>query len=305
MELKQAKYLLEIYKHQNLTEAAQELFLSPQALSKQLKALEAEFGEEIVQRRGNRFAFTRFGEYLVSECLTLTAQYDLFRRNIVSFKEQLKTTIRLDAPSTSYLLLGYEFFDDFIASHEYYKLMISEYDEYEVDNRLHNDLCDVALCVNTPSHTEEIVTYPLRSYHLGCYMSAEHPLAGKEVITMEELAQYPILTRNEHFKSYHLLENAARREGVTLNYAFKTPSDYVWHQAILDNETIAISLSAVTPIEGRVFIDLERKIDWSLNVAVKRSRRNDPKISELVSYILEHPQPDMENENTAIAMLMQ
>lgn len=61
MNVQELNYILCIARHQNLTEAAQELYLSQPTLSKYLQKLEREMNGKLFSRVGNRYVPTDLG----------------------------------------------------------------------------------------------------------------------------------------------------------------------------------------------------------------------------------------------------
>ena len=60
MEIRQLKYFLEICRCRNITRAAQNLHISQQTLSRQIKGFEEELGEEAVYLGVKAFANRKF-----------------------------------------------------------------------------------------------------------------------------------------------------------------------------------------------------------------------------------------------------
>jgi DNA-binding transcriptional LysR family regulator len=62
MELKEARYILAIAREQNISKAAETLFISQPSLSKYLKNLEQQLGTRLFDRIGSRYSPTYIGE---------------------------------------------------------------------------------------------------------------------------------------------------------------------------------------------------------------------------------------------------
>ncbi len=62
MELKEARYILSIYKNKTISKAAEELFISQPSLSKYLKNIEGHLGEPLFDRINNEYIPTYVGE---------------------------------------------------------------------------------------------------------------------------------------------------------------------------------------------------------------------------------------------------
>ena len=65
MDFRELRYVLSVASHQNLTRAAQELYISQPSLSKYLQNLERTTGMRLFDRQGNRLRLTYAGERYV------------------------------------------------------------------------------------------------------------------------------------------------------------------------------------------------------------------------------------------------
>ena len=65
MEIRKLRYILAIAKHQNLTKAAEELFISQSALTKFLHKYEEENNLTLFIKVGNRFILSENGKVFV------------------------------------------------------------------------------------------------------------------------------------------------------------------------------------------------------------------------------------------------
>ena len=75
MTNKSLEYFLIVVKHLNISRAAQELYISQPALSKQLGQLEAELGVTLFDRGKHSLKLTRAGEVLLAETNELLGKY--------------------------------------------------------------------------------------------------------------------------------------------------------------------------------------------------------------------------------------
>ena len=89
MNIQELEYILCIAKHQNLTKASQELYISQPTLSKHLKKLEQEMNGKLFSRCGNRYIPTHLGfkymEYAKS-MLELHANWQKELEDLTSYK---------------------------------------------------------------------------------------------------------------------------------------------------------------------------------------------------------------------------
>ena len=65
---KNVQYILEVAKCGGITKAANNLYITPSALSKFVQAREEELNVQLFHRIGKRFVLTAAGEYYVGRC---------------------------------------------------------------------------------------------------------------------------------------------------------------------------------------------------------------------------------------------
>ena len=65
MELRQLRYFVAVAETGNISRAAQAIFLTQPALSRQIKALEGEIGRDLLERRANSVRLTAAGEVML------------------------------------------------------------------------------------------------------------------------------------------------------------------------------------------------------------------------------------------------
>jgi LysR family transcriptional regulator, benzoate and cis,cis-muconate-responsive activator of ben and cat genes len=67
MELRQLRYFVAVAEEANISRAAKKIFLTQPALSRQIKALEEEIGQCLLERQAHSIRLTPVGEALLRE----------------------------------------------------------------------------------------------------------------------------------------------------------------------------------------------------------------------------------------------
>lgn len=80
--LRQIKYFQAVVRNNSFSQAAEECHISQSAISQQIKALEAELGFPLLERKNRRFVLTPAGEHFYKKSLILVADYQQRRRLI-------------------------------------------------------------------------------------------------------------------------------------------------------------------------------------------------------------------------------
>ncbi len=90
MDFRELSYVMAIAKHKNITKAAESLYLTQPTLSKFLKTLEAEVGQPLFRRLGNKYIPTYAGERYIErsrEILQMKKELDQEMGDIISKNE--------------------------------------------------------------------------------------------------------------------------------------------------------------------------------------------------------------------------
>ncbi|MGA8114309.1 MAG: LysR substrate-binding domain-containing protein [Actinocatenispora sp.] len=87
--------------HGTVTAAAQALYLTPSAVSQQLSALEAEVGQELLERRGRRVRLTGAGSILADHASTVLTQLRQAESELAAYAAGAAGTITVGAFATA------------------------------------------------------------------------------------------------------------------------------------------------------------------------------------------------------------
>lgn len=99
MENRDWSILQILYQEQNITRAAQRLYLSQPALTKRLRQIEKEFGVQIVHRGRRGVHFTPQGEYLAMCADEMLVKLGKIKEHVANMGERVNGTLRLGVSS--------------------------------------------------------------------------------------------------------------------------------------------------------------------------------------------------------------
>ncbi len=91
-------------KYQNITRAAQELYISQPALTKTIKTLEDEIGLPLFYKKGRHVYLTEHGRYLKERCERLFSILDDISDEFEKIKENAESTIKLNVLTASVIV---------------------------------------------------------------------------------------------------------------------------------------------------------------------------------------------------------
>lgn len=200
MTLQQLTYLVTVADCGNITEAAEKLFVSQPSLSTAISNLEKEMGIKAFVRSNKGVAATREGEELLSFARMLLEQADHMKEYFIKGEKR--------SPKFSVSCQHYSFavnaFVDLIKEYDAdrYNFIIRETQTGEILEDVANGKSEIGV-IYLSEHNEEVLTKLIKNNQLvfeqlyvakpHVFICREHPLADRDVITMEDLEPYPYL----------------------------------------------------------------------------------------------------------------
>ena len=92
MNVVQLQYFIKVFDYQNYSDAATILIVSPQAVSKGIRALESELGLKLFEKRGSILHLTNYGEEILPIALDVLASVEGIQAYARITREKIKIT---------------------------------------------------------------------------------------------------------------------------------------------------------------------------------------------------------------------
>lgn len=201
MTLAQLRYTIEIAKAGSMNEAAKSLYISQPSLSTAIRELEAETGVEIFRRTNRGIAVTPAGEEFLGYARQVVEQYKLMEAKYI-FKEQSRKKFSVSMQHYTFAVNAFvELVKQF--GMDEYEFAVHETKTYQVIEDVRDFKSEIGILYvndfNRKVLTKMFHEYGLEFHELlNCsiyvYMWKGHPLAKREMITLEELKEYPCLS---------------------------------------------------------------------------------------------------------------
>jgi len=193
--IRQFQVFATVARHLSFARAAEELHLSPPAVSMQVSDLERTVGVPLFERVGRRVSLTTAGEYFLVHA----------RRVLANLKDAEDTIARLKGAQTGRLAIGVQstakyFMPRLVA--EFMREHPGVDIQFEVGNRqvlselLARHEVDVAV-MGTPSREFDFRTEPFAAHPLAVIAAPEHPLAALPHVPPALLEREPFIVREQ------------------------------------------------------------------------------------------------------------
>lgn len=213
MTLQQLRYAIMIADCGSMNEAAKQLFISQPSLSETMKELENEIGLEIFLRSNRGIVITPEGEEFLGYARQVTEQFGLLQSKYIEKKTREKFSV-----STQHYTFAVKAFVETVklAGMDRYEFAVHETTTSDVIENVKNFKSEIGVLYQN-DFNEKVLTKMFKENGLEfvelftcdtyVYLWSGHPLAKQEVISMEELDEYPCLAFDQgKNNSFYLAE---------------------------------------------------------------------------------------------------
>lgn len=285
MDFRKIEYFLAAAETLNFSVAAKKMFISPQALTQQISQLEDYLGKPLFLRTTRKVALTEFGEFCYSAFKPVKNEYDAAVKTVIEHASAQKPRIRI---AFYYALpkhdIAYPWIDKIVGYSDEIAVEVSSADLYTLEQQLNENTIDLCLTIfDSGTAYDAIKTKTIFTTPAKVVVSENHPLAGETQLTLDMLADVPMLQM--------------RRDGVHPQgfYDFVPCSEIV---RVPDFDTMLAMLEngkffAIFPptfmlkdISRLKYLDLPSEMDFSFSIVCAYSENNtNPLTRRIFDYL--------------------
>lgn len=240
MNLKQLQYFLEFSKSKNITQTAARLYITQQGLSKALHSLENELGCPLFQQDDGKVSLTNYGEILARHCATIQEDVARIYADLEQARSEECLALHINVAPSIRLLLPFNTSEEFKKANPDIHLYEGNLLDIEAEEMLLAGKYDAIIGLG-PISDPKLLAVPLFSYPACAVMRRSHPLAAKEVLTLEELCKQPLVIVDEKYKTIPLLTQACARQNLTPNIVMRSPSSTILYRICLEHDYLGLT----------------------------------------------------------------
>ncbi len=201
MELRQLRYFVAVAETGNISRAAQKIFLTQPALSRQIKALEGEVGQCLLERKANSIHLTPAGEAMLHEARAILQQADQAIERVRATSAGGRLRIGY-APSLASGLLS-PAVANFTQLHPRTRVELFDLSTEEMLTGLEAGELDVVVTVRPGKESRGLQWVPLLRSPWRLAVSFTHPLARQKRVRPDAVAREPLLVyRKDDYPEY-------------------------------------------------------------------------------------------------------
>ena len=296
---RQLRVFSEVARHMSFARAAEQLHLTPPAVTMQIKELEGHVGLPLFERTGRRISLTTAGEYML-----------VYARKVLStLKDAEDTAARLQHLETGTLTIGMvstakyflpQLLARFQREHEGVEIRLEVGNRAQLVQMLHGNDVDIAIMGRPPT---ELATRaePFAAHPHVFVAPVDHPLLKVGHPTVEALKPYRFILRERGSGTRAAMENFLERSQLEPRVAMEMTSNETIKQAVmagmgisfLSLHTIGLELEhhliSILDVEGTPVLRA-----W--NVVHTLSKLLSPAAEAFRYFMLEHAEAYLANK---------
>jgi LysR family transcriptional activator of glutamate synthase operon len=200
MNNSQILYFLTVVKYMNMSSAAKELFITQPALSLSISKMEKSLGLKLFQRNGNKILLTHAGQALLEDFRTVQKGFEKLFSDADSLCSEKVESISIGFACSAMLFASF-FTNNFLSEYRGTPIQKTYAGRRQIISMLKSQQIDFAVTYY-PIQDAAVSNRTIAYEPVKLAVSSHHPLAGRKSVTLEELAETPLigLTKNHYFR---------------------------------------------------------------------------------------------------------
>jgi LysR family cys regulon transcriptional activator len=222
LKLQQLRYVWEIAQRGlNVSAAADSLHTSQPGVSKQVRMLEDELGLRIFERSGKHLtALTPAGQAIVERAGRILAEVENVRRVAAEHVRSDHGSLSIATTHTQARYALPVVIKDFIARYPHVALHMHQGTPIQISELAVNRQVDFAIATEALELFEDLVMLPCYRWNRSIVVPRGHPLASAQSLTLEAVAEHPLVTYVFGFTGRSQLDQAFDRRGLKPRVVF-------------------------------------------------------------------------------------
>lgn len=200
----------------SFTKAAQELFISQPAVTKNINTIEKELNIKLFERKGNHIELTDAGKILLNYAKKIDSLYKNMDFEISALREEQKGKLRIGSSTTITQYVMPPLMSNFKSKFKDLTIKVINGNTEQIENALRKNEIDLGIIEGHSKHREFHYLQFLED-EIVLTVKSTHSLAQKSEITLEELQSLPLILREEGSGTLDVIAHHMNKHNLKLN----------------------------------------------------------------------------------------
>ncbi len=193
MELRQLEYFVAVAEEANFTRAAERVHISQSGVSAQIRQLERELGAELIDRSGRNATLTPAGLAAVAHARAALASAAAMREAVDEVNGLVRGRLVVGMVTGCTITPLFEALAAFHRDHPGVELALVEDNSDRLVDSVRIGAADLVLVGSAGPPPAGVDRLPIVSERLAAAVPPDHPLAGREGVSLAEICGYPLV----------------------------------------------------------------------------------------------------------------
>ncbi|MEM7210013.1 MAG: HTH-type transcriptional regulator CysB [Pseudomonadota bacterium] len=219
MKIQQLRYLIAVEQNSlSISLAAEKLFTSQPGVSKQIKQLEEELGVKLFNRNGKQLTHvTPEGRHILVRAKAIMREVENIKGLANEFRNDQTGELKLATTHTQARYILPNVIRQFRERYPQVSLQILQGRPDEIAEMAVSGEVDLAIATESIGDRDDLVTLPGYRWKHCVIVEKSHPLVGQELTSLDQIAEYPIVTYINGFTGRERLDHAFADANLTPN----------------------------------------------------------------------------------------
>jgi LysR family cys regulon transcriptional activator len=222
MKLQQLRYIWEVAHHDlNVSATAQSLYTSQPGISKQIRLLEDERGVEIFARSGKHLTrVTPAGEAILKTAGEILRKVETIKQVAQEFSDEKRGSLSIATTHTQARYALPAPIEKFIKKYPEVSLHMHQGTPMQISELAADGTVDFAIATEALELFSDLLMMPCYRWNRCIVVPRGHPLTEIESLSLEDVANYPIVTYVFGFTGRSKLDDAFYDHGLSPKVVF-------------------------------------------------------------------------------------
>lgn len=304
MDIQHLRYFLTVSRTLNYTKAAEELYISRQAVAQAVRQLETELQSPLLINRKNALALTPLGLIFQKEAAKIVRAFGQFEAAMMKQAGDKKNELKIVMGAGIVLNLSAEIFARFSTAYSSILLSTKEEDNETILRHVTEGEADLGLIGTTPAYIQGFRYCLIKKSDLHVCMHVDHPLAKKVSLTFQDLKDVPMVGFGEKYDLHRYYVQKCHENGFSPTFSIITAGVNISRNLVLENRSVSFAFpdyrkdTHPSPSKVKVLpLNLGETDDWGIYAIT----RKDEEITLAQQLFIEFMQSQARMESPATA----
>ncbi len=283
MDTKDLRCFCRVYEEQGINQAAKQLFISPQGLSRIIAKLEAELQATLFYRSARGLCPTAGGTYLYENCRELLNRLDDLEVEIRRI-ERMDRELQLGFSCGVLNVFPFHKLEQFKTENPDIQLKWEELENQGVIDRIFQRTIDAGFVIGSIER-DGLIAREVYQSGMDALVYKGHPLYDREQLSVGDLRDEPLIILNERFSCYHSFLSRCKDFGFIPLFHIKTMESQLIYRFCREKRGIGIDTNIHKQdirMDDLHRIKLYDAFSWRISIVCREDRKKEKAIRKLL-----------------------